>query len=248
MKPSYAATLALLLTVGGTGVLGAGPGDSAMDAFLIKLQQAVDAHDVRGVASLVGYPLTVVASGFQLPFADAPAFIKSYDAIFTPVFRCSVSRSLTAREVSINADGVSIASGGVWAARKGTDVRITRILQPSIGAVAPRPPASRPVTFSGRPAQFLGRLERDDHDTYIVDGKAGQRLDVEITGFRGRDAGIRVLDQKSSAPIDTKLHVGPRSWAGVLPSTGAYRVEVLRLAPYCDPALQYQITLTLARP
>jgi len=36
-----------------------------------------------------------------------------------------------------------------------------------------------------------------------------------------------------------------RSWSGSLPFSGDYRLEVVRLARYCDPPLIYFLSVTL---
>jgi hypothetical protein len=220
------------------------PAAAAADAFAAKLKDAIDAHDSRGVAALVQFPITVVAGPFRIPIADASTFVKTYDSFFTPTFRCRVTEAIAAHQVTSTPEGVSIAGSAIYAAGTGGRFKVTRLLVPT-SPPAPSLPAPRPVVFTGRPAQFLGRLERDDYDRFTFQATARQRLDVTITGFRGRDAAIRVVDQKTGAPVPTNLHVGPRTWSGVLPATAGYRVEIARTAPYCDPAFQYQLTLTL---
>jgi hypothetical protein len=217
------------------------------DAFAQKLKQALDAHDPQGVASLAQFPLTVMVSGFRIPFENAAAFTKGYDAFFTPAFRCRVANAIAHHEFTNASEGMSIAGSAIYAERRNGDLKITRMLIPG-SAPAPGLPAERQVDFAGRPmAQALGRLERDDYDRFVLNARAHQRLDVSITGFTGASFAIRVLDDKAGARVTTNLHVGPRTWSGVVPATATYRVEIQRTAPYCDPPMQYQLTLTLDR-
>ena len=105
-----------------------------------------------------------------------------------------------------------------------------------------------PLSFQGFRPAFLGRLERDDHDTYIVDGKAGQRLDVgdhRLSRQRRRNPGARPEERRAD-----RHEVSRRaSLVGRRPS-GRRRVSrrspSSRAGPYSP--FHLQITLTLARP
>jgi hypothetical protein len=37
----------------------------------------------------------------------------------------------------------------------------------------------------------------------------------------------------------------PRFWSGTIQEPGDYRVEVVRLAPYCMPSFTYLLTITI---
>src|SRR5712671_2758844 len=58
--------------------------------FVERLQQAVDAGDRRAVAALVAYPLTVLASGFNIPVKDIATFVTIYNVAITPELRCAI--------------------------------------------------------------------------------------------------------------------------------------------------------------
>ena len=243
MRVACASLVALLLAGGAA----AQTPNAQADAFVRKLKTALDAHDRQAVAELAKFPLTVMASGFRIPFANAADFTKGYDAFFTPVFRCRVSNAIAHHEYTSTAEGMSIAGSAIYAELKDGDFKITRMLVPGAPPAPGLPPARR-VDFGAWPTfQALGRLERDDYDRFLLNARVHQRLDVTITGFTGPSFSIRVLDDKTGVPVPTSLHVGPRSWSGIVPATATYRVEVQRTVPYCDPALQYQLTLALSR-
>ena len=103
-------------------------------SFLVLLALGVPVAFVIGVSGFVGlwwsgqYPLTVLASPFQIPVPDTATFIRLYDTFFTPEARCAIVQSSIARAGSadtkdaaqITPDGISIGSGLLWAARSGT--------------------------------------------------------------------------------------------------------------------------------
>src|SRR6476646_4139722 len=61
--------------------------------FLEQLKHAVDSADRRAVSGMVGYPLTVLASGFTFPVKDVASFTRMYESVFTPELRCAVAAS-----------------------------------------------------------------------------------------------------------------------------------------------------------
>ena len=151
--------------------------------------------------------------------------------------------------MSATGDGVSIASGLVWAQRDGDAYKIARIIAPP--ATMPRHARREPrravfLESKAEPptAKYSGILERDDVDVYLIAAKARQQLYVSIDGFRGRDAELRV-DRERGKPLDPSPRSGARVWSGRVPADGEYSVEVVRRAPFCGPSLLYSIVMTL---
>jgi hypothetical protein len=106
--------------------------------FLERLKLAVDSADRRAVSAMVTYPLTVLASGFNMPVKDAATFVRMYDSVLTPELRCALvgpeiptgGMPPPRRQATITPDGLSIAEGTVWAPFKDGRYRIARIRVP----------------------------------------------------------------------------------------------------------------------
>jgi hypothetical protein len=234
---------------------GAGVDTRGANAFLDTLRTAVDRHDPQAVARLVQYPLTFLSNPFQIPVPDSATFIRLYDTFFTPEARCAIVQSGTPGAGNapgnvkdapqITPEGISIGSGLLWAARSGTGFKITRMIARGKPAPPSRLPTRRVTFLKGfESTPLLGALDRDDIDSFLVTARQGQVLGATITGFRGQDLGMRVLDSHG-AEVETRLHVGARAWTGAAPATAEYRIEIARLAPYCNPTTRYEITFSL---
>src|SRR4029453_12420696 len=76
--------------VAGQTAAGTAASQSRAAEFLERLKHAVDSADRRAVSTMVAYPLTVLASGFNIPVKDAPTFVRMYDSFLTPELRCAV--------------------------------------------------------------------------------------------------------------------------------------------------------------
>jgi len=213
------------------------------DVFVGELRRAVARRDRTAVAAMAQYPMRVLAGGLPIPVSDRAALAKMYDLFFPPEMRCAIERGA----VTESSEGLSIGGGTVWAQRTGAGIKITRMTvrgSSSGGPAKPRP-TERVMFRAGQPATRLsGTLVRDDVQSYVVWAKKGQRLQAEITGFRGRDAIVRVLDQRG-APLDAKAQDEARTWARPIPVSADHRIDIVRRAPYCDPALTYDLIVTL---
>jgi len=257
----------ILLTVavvaaGGSAVSGqarsTGPpaaGDRLVEAFLDELQRAVGRHDRRAVAAMIQYPLTAFAGGFPVPVRDPAALIELYDAFFTPELETVIALTGVARggqqappyPIQTMPGGMMIGAGLLWAHRVGTGFKITRISLPSSLAGGRGRPEPRRVLFRAgqRSAQFSGALTPYQIQSYVIRAMKGQLLQVSIVGFRGRDALVRVFDQRSGDPVDVRAHDGARTWAGQVPASGDYRIDVVRVATDANAALVYKLVVTL---
>jgi len=197
-------------------------------------------------------------SGWQIPVRDAAALLMSYDQFFTPEMRCLIVQSGLPRPgeapppnpVKLMADGMSIGEGRIWAQRTGATFQVTRLIVPPAAPMRFVAQAPRRVVFAGTspaqpPAQFTGVLAGDAVESFIVSARKGQLLQASINGFRGSDATVRVFDQKTGSAVEARTPDGSRTWRGVVPASADYRIDVVRLAPYCDPPLQYLLAVTL---
>src|SRR5258705_8842302 len=103
--------------------------------FLERLKLAVDSADRRAVSAMIAYPLTVLASGFNIPVKDAPTFVRMYDSVLTPELRCAVAASqlptgnmpAPRHPAVITPDGLSMVEGAIWAPLKDGRYLIARV-------------------------------------------------------------------------------------------------------------------------
>ena len=131
------------------------------------------------------------------------------------------------------------------ARRAGDSYKITRILVPSSSANRGlQHPPIRVVFYQGHPAaQFSGVLmQRDEVQPYVVRAAKGRVLEATIDKFRGRDVSVRVVDAMGK-PVAARSREGARTWSGVVPEDGEYRVEIIRDALSETPALSYTLAI-----
>lgn len=227
--------------------------------FLDRLKQAVDSADRRAVSTMVAYPLTVLASGFNIPVKDTAAFIRMYDSLITPELRCAVmasdvstgNTSASPRAAIITPDGLSLVGGAVWAPFKEGRYRIARIrVLPQVPSVAGRNAIER-VTFAEpkgeRSAHFTGWLVRHNVDVFVVGVRKGETVQARIDGFRGHDATLRLSPQSQATAGATTLPDIGRTTSTRAVADGEYRIEVAHLASYCDPPQRYKLTVAVFR-
>jgi len=225
--------------------------------FLDRLKQAVDSADRRAVSTMVAYPLTVLASGFNIPVKDAAAFIRMYDSLITPELHCAVmaselstgNTSASRRAAIITPDGLSLVDGAVWAPLKEGRYRIARIrVLPPVPSVAGRNAVER-ITFTEpkgeRSASVTGWLVRHNVDVFVVGIRKGEMVQARIDGFRGHDATLRLSPQSSTAGRATPLPDIGRTTSARAAGDGEYRIEVAHLASYCDPPQRYKLTVAV---
>jgi hypothetical protein len=234
------------LLVGGA-LLGAqatsAPRDGQAGAFKRAFVEAMARRDRNGIAGMVKYPATALVGGFNLPMLDRSMLLEVYNVVFTPELRCLVDRGGVTRDAS----GATLASGRVRLMQEGGALKITRINVPPADGSAPPPPSEPQRAFFRKgQAQFAGRLYGDGVDAYIVHaGRPGTLLEARIERFAGRQAFVRVIDPRTGEPFPRPGGDAPRTWAGTLQQSGDYRVEVVRIAPYCEPPFTYLLTMTL---
>ena len=226
--------------------------------FLDRLKQAVDSADRRAVSTLVAYPLTVLASGFNIPVKDAAAFMRMYGSLMTPELRCAVmaseispgNTSASRRGAVITPDGLSLVDGAIWAPFKEGRYRIARIrVLPPVPSVEGRKAIER-VTFAEpkgeRSASFAGWLVRHNVDVFVVDVRKGETVQARIDGFRSHDATVRLSPQRpaTTGPVATLPDIG-RTTSARAAANGEYWIEVAHLARYCDPPQRYKLNVAI---
>jgi hypothetical protein len=227
------------------------------EAFRRQLLDAFARGDRRAVAGMVRYRLVVDAGGLMIPVVNRATLIQMWDAVFPPEVRCLIEDSGFPRPglpapkyaIKVDAGGVSYGDGRVRADRGPDGLKITRMtLPPGYGqGLAGKP---RQVLFKwgkGR-SVYRGRLSADNVDVYLVQAGAGDLLNAQLERVRVEDASVRVVQQMGNRVLSSAGPAGSearRLWAGRVPETGEYRVEVVRRGAYCSPAVNYQLKVSL---
>lgn len=234
----------------GFAMLLAQPGTSAESragAFVSALAQAMSRGDRASVAEMVRYPLNPTVGGIAIPIANPAELIKVYSSIFTAELRCVVEDSVArgSSALSIDAGGVTFGNGRIHAGEVAGALKITSLdVPPVTGVGAPPNPPARRVSRRGV-TQYSGRLYGDGVDTYIIPASRGDVVEARIEQFPGRSAAVRVVQDKTGKSLDRPGAPAPRVWNGTIRESGDYRVEVVRLAPYCQPSFTYLLTITI---
>jgi hypothetical protein len=228
--------------------------ESRAGAFVSALAQAMSRGDRAAVAEMGRYPLNASVGGIGIPIGGRADLLKVYSNIFTAELRCLVDDSASGSSaLRVDAGGVTFASGRIHAGNVAGALKITSIdVPPVTGVGAPPNPPARRVTRRGV-TQYSGRLYGDGVDTYIFPARRGDVVQARIEQFPGRSAAVRVIEQKTgkslsrpaAGPAGAPGASAPRFWSGTIQESGDYRVEVVRLAPYCMPSFTYLLTITV---
>jgi hypothetical protein len=232
----------------GAALVGARQAPAESAAFVSRLAQAISRRDRAAVAEMVQYPLSATVSGVAVPVASRAQLINLYDGLFTPELRCLVEESAAQGTGAIRTggNGITFAGGNIRAEQADGTLKVTRLsVPPAKGIAAPPQPPPRRVTLRRGEVQYSGRLYGNGADTYIVSTRRGDVLQARIEQFAGRNATVRVVEQKTGKSLDRPGATAPRVWSGTIQEPGEYRVEVVRLAPYCLPSFTYLLTISL---
>lgn len=230
-------------------------GSSQAASFVTALARAMERRDRAGVADLIRYPASANVGGVGVPLPNRTVFLQLYDSVFTAELRCLVDASAGGKDLRVAGGAVTFAQGRIRAETVSGVLKITRInVPPATGAAPPPPSTPRRVELRtmGAKTQFSGRLYGDGVDGYIVSLKKGDVVDARIEQFPGRSAALHIVEQKTGKSLDRpapKTSDGavpaPRFWSDTIRETGEYRIEVVRLAPYCAPSFTYLLTVTV---
>src|SRR5688572_26337212 len=226
------------------------------EAFRQRLLDALARGDRGAVAGMIQYRL-IVEAGFRIPVGDRAELLRLWDIVFSPATRCLIEESAIPRPgtpqpkyaMRVDPTGVTLGDGRIRAERRAGGLKITHITLPSgYGeGTGGKPRAVRFRWGKGRVA-YAGRLSGDSVDVYVVQARKGDLLNAQLQRVRSDRALVRVVQQAGNRVIPTK---GPaaadrrRLWAGPVPETGAYRIEVVRQGAFCDPPVNYQLTVSL---
>ena len=225
-------------------------------SFVNALAQAMARRDRAAVAELIRYPASATVGGIGVPIPDRTTFLQLYDSIFNTELRCLVETSAASgTDIKRETGAVTFAQGRIRAEEVAGALKITRISVPS-GTGAAQQPAGKvqrvTLRTMGAKTQFSGRLYGDGVDGYIVSLRKGEVVEARIEQFPGRSAALHVVEQKTGRSLDRpapKTSDGrppaPRIWKDTIRETGEYRIEVVRLAPYCEPSFTYLLTVTV---
>ena len=238
---------ALFIEVGSAIVL-ARQAPAEASAFVNRLAQAMSRRDRAAVADMVRYPFSASVSGVGVPIANRGQLINLYAGLFTAELRCLVEESAAkgAGALRMGGGGFTFAGGSIRADQVDGTLKITRLsVPPATGISAPAQPPPRRVTMRRGDVQYAGRLYGDGVDSYIVAARRGDVLQARIEQFAGRNAFVRVVEGKTGKPLDRAGSNAPRFTSVTIQEAGEYRVEVVRLAPYCLPSFTYLLTVTI---
>jgi hypothetical protein len=226
------------------------------EAFRQRLLDALARGDRSAVAGMIQYRL-IVEAGFRIPVGDRAELLRLWDIVFSAATRCLIEESAIPRPgtpqpkyaMRVDPTGVTLGDGRIRAERRAGGLKITHITLPS-GYGEGTGGKLRAVRFrwgKGRVA-YAGRLSGDSVDVYVVQARKGDLLNAQLQRVRSDRALVRVVQQAGNRVIPTK---GPatadkrRLWAGPVPETGEYRIEVVSQGPFCDPPVNYQLIVSL---
>ena len=227
------------------------------ETFRLQLIDAFAKGDRRAVAGMVRYRLVVDAGGLMIPVTNRATLIEMWNVVFPPEVRCLIEGSGIPRPgqpapkyaIRIDTGGVSYGDGRVRADRGADGLKITRMtLPPGFGSGLAGKPKQVLFRWGKGTAVYRGRLSADNVDVYLVQARAGDVLNAQLERVHVEDASVRVVQHAGNRVL---VPTGPagsearRLWAGRVPENGEYRVEVVRRGAYCDPAVNYQLKVTL---
>ena len=227
------------------------------ETFRQKLLDAFARGDRRAVAGMVRYRLVVDAGGLMIPVVHRATLMKMWDVVFPPEVRCLIEESGVSRPgqpppkyaIRVDPGGASYGDGRIRADRGPDGLKITRMtLPPGFGSGAAGKPRQVLFKWGKGLATYRGRLSADNIDVYLVQAREGDLLNAQLERVSVQQALLRVVQGAGNRTLSA---VGPaggaarRLWAGRVPETSEYRVEVVRRGGYCDPAVNYQLKVSL---
>lgn len=238
---------------------GVAAAQSASQGERVKAQllAALDSGNPRQIAAMVKYPIRVRHGmlGYPIPVQNQAAMVDMVGLFFTPEVRCAIEESRVARpgeakprHQMLVADGVvSFADGRVITERTPQGYRITQLEvfgNPSTPGGKPKDVLFR---YGLGQTMFSGRIAGDGADGYRVTARAGDLLQVKTERFPGRTLQIRVTEERTGAALKGSATEFARLWAARVPADGPYRIDIVRRAAYCEPAVTYLLTIGLER-
>jgi len=220
---------------------------TALDAFFAKLERALEQNDRRAIARMVHYPIKVLAGGWIIPVDGPDTFVKVYDAVITEEIRDLVANAV-AKPASAVRKGplVTLGHDSIRIIRVGASYQIIGITVPAAsGKVRGARRATTAVQFEKGTAKYSGTLAVGEHESYLLHAGRNELLDVRVEQVRGRDIVAHVVDAETGKPLDDRARDGVRVWTGRVPTSGAFRIDIVREARGGDPVLTYALIVTL---
>jgi hypothetical protein len=226
------------------------------EAFRQRLLDALARGDRGAVAGMVQYRLLVDA-GFVIPVADRTELFRLWGIVFSPATRCLIELSGIPRPgapapkyaMRVDSGSLALGDGRIRAVRSAGGFKITNMtLPPGYGDSAGGKPRPVQYRWGKGVARFAGHLSGDMVDVYLVQARKGDLLNAQIQRAGANAAVVRVVQQAGNRTLPPQ---GPASvdkrrlWAGPVPENGEYRVEVVRQGAFCDPPVNYQLTVSL---
>lgn len=193
----------------------------------------------------------------MIPIVDRATLVKMWDVVFPSEVRCLIEGSGVPRPgrpppkyaIRVDPGGVWYGDGRIRADRGPDGLKITRMtLPPGFGSGAAGKPRQVLFKWGKGLATYRGRLSADNVDVYLVQARAGDLLNAQLERVSVDRASLRVMQQTGNRSLSAAGPSGSdarRLWAGRVPETGEYRVEVVRRGAYCDPAVNYQLKVSL---
>jgi hypothetical protein len=230
--------------------------DTDAETFRRQLLDAFVRGDRRAVAGMVRYRLVVDAGGLMIPVVNRATLLQMWDVVFPPEVRCLIEESGWSRPgqpppkyaIRTDAGGAWYGDGRVRADRGPDGLKITRMtLPPGFGSGAEGKPQQVLFKWGKGLAAYRGRLSADNIDVYLVQARAGDLLYAQLDRVRVEEASVRVVQRgnrilSASGPAGSEAR---RLWAGRVPESGEYRIEVVRRGAYCDPPVNYQLKVSV---
>jgi hypothetical protein len=255
-RASLAAALALALVVAVPAHARQPGPEREAEAFRQRLLAALTRADRAAVAGMIQFRL-IVEAGYLIPVGDRAELFRLWGIVFSPATRCLIEESRFPRSgtpppkyaMRIDPTGATLGDGRIRAVRGAGGLKITHITLPSGwgDGAGGKPRAVRFRWGKGR-VTYAGRLSADNVDVYVVKASKGDLLNAQLQRVQADRASVRVVQQAGNRVIPSK---GPASadkrrlWAGPVPETGEYRIEVARQGAFCDPPVSYQLTVSL---
>jgi hypothetical protein len=230
---------------------------SDAETFRAKLLDGFARGDRRAVAGMVRYRLIVDAGGLTVPIVSPASLLQMWDIVFPPEVRCMIEQSAIPRQgqpapkyaIAVDSTGAFFGDGRVRVDRGADGLKITRlVLPPGYGSGLAGKPQKVLFRWGKGQVTYRGRLSADNVDVYLVQARAGDLLSADLERVHVERASVRVVQQTGNRVLPAAAPTGSdarRTWAGRVPESGEYRVEVVRHAAYCDPPVTYQLKVRL---
>jgi len=227
------------------------------ESFRQKLLDAFARGDRRAVAGMVRYRLIVDAGGLMIPVVDRATLLQMWDVVFPPEVRCLMEESGVQHPgqakpkyaITTDVGGASFGDGRIRVDRGDDGLKISRMtLPPGFGSGAAGKPRQVLFRWGKGLATYRGRLSADNVDVYLVQARIGDLLNAQLERAGVESATLRVVQQTGNRVLSAAGPTGSdarRLWAGKVPATGEYRVEVVRRGAYCDPSVNYLLKVSL---